>query len=190
MEQIEELQELRERLIVFVQRKFYSRQYIYDVADDIVNTAFMEVYRNPELQNERLNFGYLSKVCIHCAYKVFRHGDQDHQKAVPFDDCLDCVPASDFVDEILSAEDTATILDSLDVLKQIERAVIIQRYYGDYTFSEIAQQNNIKLNTVLSHHRRALEKLRPQLSKYSEGRQKMTRLPKQSNKGTGFRKFF
>lgn len=188
MEQIEELQELRERLIVFVQRKFYSRQYIYDVADDIVNTAFMEVYRNPELQNGRLNFGYLSKVCIHCAYRVFRRGD--HQKAVPFDDCLDSVPASDFVDEILSAEDTATILDSLDVLKQIERAIIIQRYYGDYTFAKIAQQNNIKLNTVLSHHRRALEKLRPQLSKYSEGRQKMTRLPKQLNKSSGFTKFF
>jgi DNA-directed RNA polymerase specialized sigma24 family protein len=53
----------------------------------------------------------------------------------------------------------------LKVLREIERVVITQRYYGDLSFVEIANTNGLKLNTVLSHHRRALGKLRPQLTK-------------------------
>jgi DNA-directed RNA polymerase specialized sigma24 family protein len=57
------------------------------------------------------------------------------------------------------------VLESLKALRDIERVVITQRYYGDFSFAEIAKVNGLKLNTVLSHHRRALDKLRPQLTK-------------------------
>jgi DNA-directed RNA polymerase specialized sigma24 family protein len=43
--------------------------------------------------------------------------------------------------------------------------VITQRYYNDFSFAEIADRNGLNLNTVLSHHRRALAKLRPQLTR-------------------------
>ena len=72
---------------------------------------------------------------------------------------------TDIVEEILQAEDTYAVLESLKVLRDIERVVITQRYYGNFTFAEIAKRNGLKLNTVLSHHRRALDKLRPQLTK-------------------------
>jgi len=51
------------------------------------------------------------------------------------------------------------------MLRDIEQIVITQRYYGDFSFAEIAKFNGLKLNTVLSHHRRALAKLRPLLIK-------------------------
>jgi DNA-directed RNA polymerase specialized sigma24 family protein len=40
-----------------------------------------------------------------------------------------------------------------------------KEHYGDFSFAEIARINGLKLNTVLSHHRWALGKLRPQLTK-------------------------
>jgi DNA-directed RNA polymerase specialized sigma24 family protein len=71
----------------------------------------------------------------------------------------------DIADEIIKAENADAILESLKVLRDIEQVVITQRYFGDFSFAEIAKANGLKLNTVLSHHRRALSKLRPQLTK-------------------------
>ena len=79
--------------------------------------------------------------------------------------CLSFINEDDFVNDILKEEDTREILDSLEVLKQIERIIITQRYFGDLKFNEIAEKNNLKLSTVKSHHRRALEKLRRSMTK-------------------------
>jgi len=68
--------------------------------------------------------------------------------------------------KIEKAEDTVVILQSLQTLKQIEQIIISERYYGEFSFREISERHGINLNTVLSHHRRALEKLRPTLAKY------------------------
>ncbi len=100
------------------------------------------------------------------AYKYWKSRDIEKGKRAPYSEALICVEASDFADEIIRSEDVALVLDSLDCLKKIERVVIEQRYYGDYTFAEIAMANGIKLNTILSHHRRALERLRMNLSRY------------------------
>jgi DNA-directed RNA polymerase specialized sigma24 family protein len=75
------------------------------------------------------------------------------------------VDETDAAREIIAAEDTAAILESLATLRRIERIVINQRYYGNFSFAEIAEANGLKLSTVLSHHRRALAKLRPALTK-------------------------
>jgi len=84
--------------------------------------------------------------------------------------CLsEAVPLIDeenFVDEIVRAEDTEAVVRSLQTLKRVEQLIISERYYGDFTFREISQRHGINLNTVLTHHRRALEKLRPMLSNY------------------------
>jgi DNA-directed RNA polymerase specialized sigma24 family protein len=70
----------------------------------------------------------------------------------------------DVINEILQTETTDAVLESLKVLRDIEQIVITQRYYGDFSFAKIAEINGLKLNTVLSHHRRALGKLRPKLT--------------------------
>lgn len=166
-----EWEELRENLVRYVKQKFYSRPQIRDLAEDIVNDTIAEVLPH----REKCNFGYLSKACVHTAYRQFRKLDTDTRSARTFDSLLEFVDEQDVVKEIIDNEDTAEILASLEVLKQIERVIVVQRYFGDYSFAEIAESNHINLNTVLSHHRRALEKLRPRLAMFAVDRGKRPR---------------
>ena len=65
---------------------------------------------------------------------------------------------------------TSTIMEKIEIkdalakLKAVEQKILDMKYYKSYTFREICEETGIKLNTVLSHHRRALNKLRPHFS--------------------------
>ena len=158
---MENLECLRGNLILYVKRKFRTRRNIIEIADEIVNQAFLNVTKAAGFTAAHYNFGYMSVACIRAAYKVFHRNDNEDEVMLSFDLTMPLIDEDCFVEEIENAEDTELILQSLQTLKQIERIVIHERYYGDFSFREISERHGIKLNTVLSHHRRALEKLRP-----------------------------
>lgn len=180
---MDEWGELRNNLVQYVKSKFSTRPAIYDLSEDIVDEAIMETIKQQD--NGKCNFGYLSKVSVHIAYRYFKRLDNDKI----YINTLDFIDTPNAVDEIMQSESAAEVLNSLDILKQVERVIILQRYYGDYSFAEIAAANNIKLNTVLSHHRRALEKLRPELYAFSEDRVKKAEQTNPKNLGN-FSKLF
>jgi RNA polymerase sigma factor (sigma-70 family) len=157
---LEYVEDLRRKLISFVRRKFYTRRNITDMAEDIVQQAFHDA------AEEKWNFGYMSVSCIRAAYKVFHKNDRETELTVSCGLTAPLIAEEDFVAEVERAEDTAAIMQSLQVLKQIEQIIVRERYFGDFSFREISENHGINLNTVLSHHRRALEKLRPVLAKY------------------------
>ena len=163
---MEDVENLRENLVAYVKKKFYTRQNIKDMAEDIVHRTFLDVTKSPEFSADLYNFGYMSVACIRTAYKVFHRNDREIGVLLSFDTTAPLIDEDDFVEEIEKAEDTEFIFKSLHILKQIEQIIINERYYGNFTFKEISERYNINLNTVLSHHRRALEKLRPVLSLY------------------------
>ena len=163
---MDNLESLRDELLSYIKRKFGSRHNIIAMADEIVNQAFLDVARGSGFTTDKYNFGYLSVACIRAAYKVFHRNDKDSNITVSFDLTAPVIDEDSFVDEIEKAEDTAVILQSLQTLKQVEQIIIRERYYSDFSFREISERYGINLNTVLSHHRRALEKLRPALAKY------------------------
>jgi len=70
----------------------------------------------------------------------------------------------------MAREEAGEVLASLDALREIERQILMLRYYEDCSFAEISRQTGVKLNTVLTIHYRALEKLRPRLSKIIDHR--------------------
>ncbi len=160
------MESLRRNLVSYIKKKFYTRRNITDMADEIVNQAFLDVMKSPGFCDEQCNFGYMSLACIRTAYKVFHRNDRDNDIKISFEMSAPLIDEDSFVDEIEKAEDTAVILQSLQTLKQIEQIIINERYYGNFSFREISERHGINLNTVLSHHRRALEKLRPILSLY------------------------
>lgn len=160
-----DVEQLRAELVKFIKRKFYSRPNIADLADDIVNQAFLSLLQSHCYDEKNRNFGYLSVICIRIAYKLFQKSNlMEHTGIVS----NELVCEDDFVADILHNEDTKLILNSLDTLRAIEKIVISERYYKGFSFREISERHDINLNTILSHHRRALEKLRPKLSKYFE----------------------
>lgn len=162
---MEDIENLREKLVSYVKKKFCTRRNIIDMADEIVNQAFLYVTKSPGFSVEQYNFGYMSTACIRTAYKVFHLNDRDNGRVL-FDLTAPLIDEDSFVEEIEKADDTAFIFQSLQTLKQIEQIIINERYYNDLSFREISENHGINLNTVLSHHRRALEKLRPVFSKY------------------------
>lgn len=156
--------ELYEELTRYVRLKFSSRPGIAEASGDIVGDVLLDFYAKHGANSDKENFGYLSVACIRLAYKRFKVWDK--HKNVTLDDCLHFLSDDDVVDEIIQNDDTDTIFRSLEVLKVIEKSIIVGRYYGDLKFSEIAESVGLNISTVKSHHRRALEKLRRRLSRY------------------------
>jgi RNA polymerase sigma-70 factor (ECF subfamily) len=134
------------------------------LADDIVHEAYLKLRTSKSYAADKENYGYLSVVCIRLAYRMFISQANAHKQVHLDTEGTSLIDESDIAHELIKSEDSHAILESLKTLRDIERVVITQRYYGDFSFSQIAKANGLKLNTVLSHHRRALGKLRPQLT--------------------------
>jgi RNA polymerase sigma factor (sigma-70 family) len=78
-----------------------------------------------------------------------------------------CEPASsggDPAQETAGREIAAELFRALEQLTPAQRRVLLLRYYGQMSFSEIAKMTAVPLNTVLSHCRRGLEALRKRLT--------------------------
>lgn len=160
--------QMRESLLSFVRRRFSNIVDIGLSSEDIVDEAFAAVFSRPDGLSLSVNFAYLSTVCVHVACRVYRKLKSDSFEPAELD-CLEDV--RDFDDPslpILREEAIKAIADSLCALRDVERAIVARRYFGDCSFAEISRDMGINLNTVLSHHRRALEKLRPRLASYFE----------------------
>ena len=157
--------ELRDALFRLVRLKFAGYPNVALLADDIVQSAYINLLSSKSYAPEKENYGYLSVACIRLAYREFMAQSAGFRQVSLDAEGTTLIDERDIADELLRAEDSGAVLESLKVLREIERIVITQRYYGEFTFAEIAQSNGLKLNTVLSHHRRALSKLRPVLTK-------------------------
>ena len=60
----------------------------------------------------------------------------------------------------MQAEENRQLTAALDQLSLPQRRVLLLRYYGQFTFAEIAELIDCPLGTTLSHCRRGLEALR------------------------------
>jgi RNA polymerase sigma factor (sigma-70 family) len=156
--------ELRNSLLRLVRQKFAGYPNVTLLADDIVHDAYVRLRSSRSYTQDKENYGYLSVVCIRLAYRMFI-AQASSLRQLCLDEGTSLIEETDIANELLHTEDANAVLESLKVLRDIERIVITQRYYGDFSFAEIAHRNGLNLNTVLSHHRRALAKLRPQLTK-------------------------
>ncbi|MCL1820148.1 MAG: RNA polymerase sigma factor [Oscillospiraceae bacterium] len=157
--------ELRNSLLRLIKHKFAGHPNIASMAEDIVQEAYVNLRSGKLYTPDKENYGYMSVVCVRLAYRKFMAQAADFKQLLIDEAGTSLIDEADIAEEILRAEDANAVLESLKVLRDIERIVITQRYYGDFSFAEIAERNGLKLNTVLSHHRRALAKLRPQLTK-------------------------
>ena len=149
------MEELRNELLRYIKRKFSNLQNITDIAEDIVHDGFLLVKNE-----DQINFGYLSTVCIRLAYREYK---RQKRQEVDYVDLL--ISEDDVTEQIIEREKASEVLESLDTLRKVERTILTLRYYEDCSFAEISYITGIKLNTVLTTHYRALEKLRPRLSK-------------------------
>jgi len=157
-------EDLRKKLVQLIRYKFASYPNVSLLADDIVHDAYIALRSSKVYHSDKENYSYLSVVCIRLAYRKFMEQASEFQQLSIDSEGTSLICETDIASEIIQAGNTDAILESLKVLRDIERIVVTQRYYGDFSFAKIAEVNGLKLNTVLSHHRRALSKLRPRLT--------------------------
>ena len=61
---------------------------------------------------------------------------------------------------LLRSETVQAVRLAMQTLSEAQRRVVMARMHGDRTFAEIARDSGMPLGTVLTHMRRALEKMR------------------------------
>ena len=155
---------LRNALLRLVKIKFAGSPNIVSLAEDIVQDAYTRLRASADYAPEKENYGYLSVACMRQAYRKFIAQAVDFKRIYLDDTGTTVLDETDIAMELIQTEDAAAVLESLKTLRDIERVIVTQRYYGDLSFAQIAKENGLKLSTVLSHHRRALAKLRPKLT--------------------------
>jgi DNA-directed RNA polymerase specialized sigma24 family protein len=141
-------EDLRCKLYRLIKYKFATYPNVADLAEDIVHDAYVALRSSKAFRPEKENYGYLSVVCIRLAYRKFMTQAADIQQLSIDTEGTSLINQGDIVNEIIQAEDTHAVLESLKVLRDIERIVVTQRYYGDFSFTKIAEINGLKLNTT------------------------------------------
>ena len=63
-------------------------------------------------------------------------------------------------ENMIQSETVAAVRQAMTALSEPQRRVVLARMHGDQTFAQIAVESGLPLGTVLTHMRRALEKMR------------------------------
>ncbi len=141
-----------------------------DVADDLSQEVFLRAWKGLDLYAEQGEAkAYLMKI----AYRVVCNAKRRRSMEVNVDDetwtAVEPVDAkADPARNVHQTELNATLSAVLDQLSEAEKKVLTLRYFGEMKFNEIADLIEMPLNTVLSHARRGLARMRDIMQKSSE----------------------
>ena len=138
-----------------------------DVADDLSQEVFLRAWKGLDLYAEQGEAkAYLMKI----AYRVVCNAKRRRSMEVNVDDetwtAVESVDAkADPARNVHQTELNATLSAVLDQLSEAEKKVLTLRYFGEMKFNEIADLIEMPLNTVLSHARRGLARMREIMQK-------------------------
>lgn len=138
-----------------------------DVADDLSQEVFLRAWKGLDLYAEQGEAkAYLMKI----AYRVVCNAKRRKSMEVNVDDetwtAVEPVDAkADPARNVHQTELNATLSAVLDQLSEAEKKVLTLRYFGEMKFNEIADLIEMPLNTVLSHARRGLARMRDIMQK-------------------------
>jgi len=150
------MQKLRADLIRFIRIKFYNLLEIEQEAEDIVNQTFLKACIK---DYSELSFKHLAAMAVNEAidrYRKLRHNTRLSE--------IDELPDENSLLDGDMTENRQLIDKALNCLNTEESRIIQLYYYEEINLVQISQRTGISLNTILSRHRRALQKMRSHLS--------------------------
>jgi RNA polymerase sigma-70 factor (ECF subfamily) len=133
-----------------------------DLAEDLVQDVFRRVWQARERYEEQGSpRAYLLRIADRL---VCDHGRRTRRE-ITLDDAgwVEAEPADEraaAIDPLVETETNAALNAALDALTELQRRVLLLRYYGEMSFEDIAATIDCPLNTALSHCRRGLLSLR------------------------------
>ena len=133
-----------------------------DVAEELTQEVFCRAWQARSSYREQGSArAYLLRIADRLACDRGRHAAI--QVNLDCDSWKLCEPTSRVADPTaaaMRAEENELLAAALDQLSPPQRRVLLLRYYGQFSFVEIADMIGCPLNTTLSHCRRGLEALR------------------------------
>lgn len=138
-------------------------------AEEVAQDTFVKVWRNAKKYNPEQNFRtWLLSIAHNTAIDLLRKrrsfvfSDFNTEEGMDIEETI-ADPAPLPVEILIQAEERKLLDGALAQLSLIHREVLILHYQEQLTFNEIGIILNKPLNTVKSHHRRALAALKKQL---------------------------
>jgi RNA polymerase sigma-70 factor (ECF subfamily) len=142
----------------------------YGVAEDVVQDAFLRVWRQAGsyVPGRGSVKNWLLSIVHHRAIDVLRSRGDRPRRDLPLDSA-ELLPANaDVWREVNRSIERDTVRAALATLPDAQRETIELAYFGGYTYVEIAELMGVPLGTVKSRMRLGLEHMREFLEAQSE----------------------
>lgn len=138
-----------------------------DAAEDLLQETFIKVVqaiRHHKYQNTGKFSAWLVRIAHNVVVDYLRTSEQtlcSLKDEFP-QDVLNCVRLSEKSREaeMVEGQYALTLHDMLNYLPDVQREVVIMRFFDDLSFKEIAQKTGVSINTSLGRMRYALINLR------------------------------
>jgi len=137
----------------------------HHLAEEIVQDAFMAVWRNPAAYEEQRGSvkTWLMGMVHHRAVDAVRREESQRRRAEA-EATMAVVETDDHADDVVSQlgapQERAVVRSALDSLPQEQRAVLEMMYFDGLSQSQIAEKNGLPLGTVKSRTLLGMRRLR------------------------------
>ena len=133
-------------------------------AEDVTQESFVAAYRAmPTYRGEGSLRAWLMRIATRQAFRrLAQRRPTAELESIPEPTLADA--SGDPTRVLLAAEGRRTIRDAVASLAEPYREVVALRFFGDLSLMEVAEATGRPINTVKTHLRRGLERLRPMLA--------------------------
>lgn len=148
------------KLFQHYEEDIYRMAYVYvknrhDALDVVQEVAYLSFKKIDTLKNPEYFKTWLMKIAINCSINIVKKSKKVVQLKPEFEEYIGSTDEDDIPLSL-------TLQDLINHLQEVEKSVVLLRFYLGHTFLEIAENLEIPLGTAKSILYRALEKLRKQ----------------------------
>ena len=144
------------------EKDVYRMAFVYvknseDALDVVQEVAYQSFNKISTLRQPEKFQSWLFSITIHCAIDLIRKRKNVVNLNTNYEDYMEQGNNDHFADLIPLS---ITLQDLINSLKEVEKSVVMLKFYHDYTLKDIAELLDIPIGTVKTVLYRALEKLR------------------------------
>jgi RNA polymerase sigma-70 factor (ECF subfamily) len=144
------------------EKDVYRMAFVYvknseDALDVVQEVAYQSFKKISTLRQPEKFKSWIFSITIHCAIDLIRKRKNVVNLNTNYEDYMEQGNNDHFADHIPLS---ITLQDLINNLKEVEKSVVMLKFYHDYTLKDIAELLDIPIGTVKSVLYRSLEKLR------------------------------
>jgi RNA polymerase sigma-70 factor (ECF subfamily) len=159
-----------EEIVKRYQRRVYGTAFRilrrHDLADDVVQEAFLRAYQSLDRFDRQRPFGpWICRIAANLAVNHVR-SPRAREEELPDSLAQQHAPDQGPLGGLLDQEGRRLLEQAMDELSPEQRAVFVLRVFEELSYQEIADALSLSMGTVMSRLSRARERLRGALAPY------------------------